>query len=160
MPLPDQKLAQAFNKELAEFRRVVLGSNDYFDHLQERLKYLRAGFENNGKMNATELTEVYALEKSMKKIALQLHGDNSLAKREFETLSGFIGSLETIVYGTWYQSMGVTATYQEKYKSLKQQFSSIYSEIVKAKSAVEQLESKAENLKLPATFGRLPKLDN
>lgn len=160
LPLPDQKVAQSFNKELAEFRRVVLGTSDYFEHLQERLKYLRSGFENNGRVNSVELVEIYALEKSMKKVALQLHGDNSLAKREFETLSGFIGSMETIVYGTWYQSMGVTGTHQEKYKSLKQQFNSIYSEIVKAKSAVEQLESKAENLKLPATFGRLPKLDN
>ncbi|MDI9339289.1 MAG: hypothetical protein QM534_01855 [Sediminibacterium sp.] len=160
LPLQDLKMEQTFNKELAEFRRVVLGTNNYFDHLKTRIKYLRAAFENSGKNNAEELTELFTLEKRVQKINQELYGDNSMARREFETLSGFIGSLETIVYGSWGQSMGSTGTYREKYNTLKKQFKSIYTEITGIKSSVETLESKAENMKLPATYGRLPKLND
>jgi photosystem II stability/assembly factor-like uncharacterized protein len=157
LPLPDQQEAQAFNKEVAEFRRVVLGTDEYLQHLKERVKYLKAGFGNSGKTNATEVTEMYELDKRMQAVNIQLHGDNSLSRREFETLTGLIWSVEIIVGGTWNQSMGSTGTYREKYKTARNKFKNVYNEVIAIKSAVEQLETKAESLKLPSTYGRLPK---
>lgn len=160
LPLPDQQELQTFNKDLAEFRRVVLGTEEYLSHLKERFKYLKAGFGNSGKTNATEMTELYELEKRFNTLTTKFHGDNSLARREFETLSGLIGSLETIIYGSWGQSMGSTVTYRDKYKAVRQEFKPIYAEVVALKSAIEQLEGKAESLQLPSTLGRLPKWQN
>ncbi len=160
LPLPDAKAMQAFNKDLGEFRRVVLGSTDYLDHLKNRAKYLRSSFEKKVNTNSTELSELNELETRIQKVNIALNGDNSLARREFETLSGLIGSLETIVYGTYGQSMGSTGTYEEKYQTIKKQFKPLYNEILGIKQGIEQMEAKAENLKLPATYGRLPKLND
>lgn len=159
LPLPDQQKALAFNKELAEFRRVASGTAVYFGHLHERAKYIKAGI-TKGSANALSLLEdMKKFDKKAQVLQLKMHGDNSLAKREFEVLPGFIDALETIVYYSWSQSAGATGTHEEKLKRLKNDFKGIYSEVVELKNIVEAAEQKAEGLKMPATLGRLPKLD-
>jgi hypothetical protein len=92
-------------------------------------------------------------------VDLLLYGDASLAKREFETLPGFISSLENIVGGSWNQSMGPTQTMMGNYLKLKAEFASIYKSVLELKTMVEAIEIKAENLKMPSTYGRLPLFD-
>jgi hypothetical protein len=154
--LPDQQKLAAFNKDISEFRRVVLGTADYYDHLKERIKFLKKGVLN-GNVNAVALLEdINAFETKKKSIDIALNGDGSLSKREFETLPGFIGSVEGIVGGSWSQSMGPTQTMTDKFAKLKTEFKPIYNSIVEMKIMVESIEQKAENLKIPATYGRLP----
>ena len=42
---------------------------------------------------------------------------------------------------------------------LKNEFKTLYASIVELKNLVESIESKAEKLKMPATYGRLPLLE-
>ena len=150
---------KVFNTELAEFRRVVLGTSDYFNQLKERVKYIKKGL-TNGSVDALELlTDLTNFEKKKTEIDFKLYGDESLARREFETLPGFIGSLENIVGSSWGQSYGATGTHLEKYAVLKNEFKTLYASIVELKNLVESIESKAEKLKMPATYGRLPLLE-
>ena len=86
----------------------------------------------------------------------KLNGDESLAKREFETLPGFVGSLENIISSSWSQSMGATQTHIEKFGRLKVEFKAIYQAVVEMRRLVESIEDRAETLKMPATIGRLP----
>ncbi|HSY61509.1 MAG TPA: hypothetical protein VK796_06505, partial [Cytophaga sp.] len=95
-------------------------------------------------------------EKQTYELELKLNGDNSLAKREFETSPGFVGDMEGMVSSTWSQSYGSTGDMEEKYKELKGIFSTYYSRIKDLKLMVEQIEVKAETYKMPATYGRLP----
>lgn len=156
LPLPDQQKLAAYNKDISEFRRVVLGTADYYEHLKERIKFLKKGVLN-GNVNAVALlTDITTFETKKKAIDITLFGDGSLAKHEFETLPGFIGSVEGIVGGSWSQSMGPTQTMTDKFAKLKIEFKPIYNSIVEMKTIVESIEQKAENLKIPATYGRLP----
>ncbi|MDP3556639.1 MAG: glycosyl hydrolase [Bacteroidota bacterium] len=156
LPLPDQQKLLAFNKEIGEFRRVVLGTSDYFDHLKERIKFIKKG-ALNGNVNAVSLlVDINTFEAKEKQIDLVLNGDRSLAKREFETLPGLIGSVEGVVGGSWSQSMGPTQTMLDKYANTKTEFSTVYASIVELDKLVDVIEKKAENLKIPATHGRLP----
>jgi photosystem II stability/assembly factor-like uncharacterized protein len=159
LPLPDKKKMLAFNKELSEFRRVAAGTEVYFGHLKERAKYLKAGVVK-GSANAISIVEdLKMFDQKSHNVQLKLHGDNSLSKREFEVLPGFIDALETVVYYSWSQSSGATGTHQEKLNRLKKEFKGIYSEVVELKNIIETAEQKAEGLKMPATLGRLPKLE-
>ena len=89
LPLPDRQKLLAYNKELSEFRRVVLGTEDYFGLLKEKIKYLKKGVVN-GNVNAVGLlADIHTFETKKKTIDMALHGDESLAKREFETLPRF-----------------------------------------------------------------------
>lgn len=146
---------QQLNKEISEFRRVVLGSNDYLSHLKNRINYLKAGAiqTSNG---LSLMNDIIQFENLSKVLDLALHGNSSLAKREFETVPGFIGEMETMVYYTWSQTHGSTATLENKFKELKTLFAAHYQKIKEIKSLVEQIEQKAEAKKMPATYGRLP----
>ena len=102
------------------------------------------------------LEEVKSFEAKHRALELLLNGDESLARREFETLPGFVGALENIVYSSWSQGMGITQTQADKLSKLKTAFADIYARVVEEKKLVESLEAKAEALKMPATYGRLP----
>ena len=51
LPLPEQNQLKNFNKDLAEFRRIVLGTSQYYTSLKDRIKYLKRllqKYNNNG----------------------------------------------------------------------------------------------------------------
>lgn len=159
LPEPEAAQTKAFNKELADFRRVVLGTSDYLGILKERAKYLKKGI-TNGNVNALELLPVLnEFETKRQQLELKLNGDGSLARREFETLPGFVGSLENIAGASWSQSGGATQTHKDKFAELKKEFGGIYTSVLTLKDIIEKAEAKAESLKMPATYGRLPVWD-
>ena len=68
---------------IAEFRRIVLGSADYVNHLKNRIKYLKLGITKSGTGLLGLVSEMSILENQTKELELKLDGDVSLAKREF-----------------------------------------------------------------------------
>lgn len=159
LPVPDQAGMLAYNKELADFRRVALGTYEYYGGLKERIKYLKKGVVASNINSLSLLADLDACSQKINALEIQFNGDASLAKREFETLNGFIGALEDCVYGSWYQSLGATQTQKDKVARLKAAFKDLYARVVNLKNSIESIEQKAESLKMPATLGRLPKLD-
>ncbi len=157
LPIPDQKEMMDFNRSLGEFRRVVMGSDAYIGNMSERLKYLKAGLQKGPSNSMTLMNDVKTIESQIKDISFIMHGDGSLAKREFETLPGLTGSLENMIGGTWGNSLGATTTYKEKLSEIKDKFKLVYAQISDASKKLNDLEAKAESMKLPATPGRLPK---
>lgn len=156
LPVGDRAQIMAFNKKLGEFRRVVAGSSDYIGNMNNRLTYLKAGLQKGPTSSLNLLTDLKAIEKQIKDISLVMYGDGSIARHEFETLPGITGSLDNMIGGTWGQSLDATGTNKEKLAEIKEKFKTVYTQIVDASKKLSDLETKAENLKLPATPGRLP----
>ncbi|MGE0566725.1 MAG: WD40/YVTN/BNR-like repeat-containing protein [Bacteroidia bacterium] len=157
IPVKDVEKQQALNMEIAEFRRVVLGTSDYVNHLKNRIKYLNKGIKQSGVLATNISKDIIEFEKQLDAFELIFNGDRSLAKREFETTSGFVNDMETMVYYTWAQTYGSTDDLKSKYEELKPIFSKHYQTVLNLKSLVEKIEAQAEDLKMPATYGRLPK---
>ncbi len=155
-PLYDNKTAanEAFNNDVAEFRRVVLGINIYCDELTNRLKYISKGIQQS--KDQSLLKEMSIIEEKLYQINLKMNGDGTLVSREFETLPGLTGSIEGIVGNLWSTTELATSTYKDKLSELKLKFSAIYKDVIATKILLEQLENKMEQLKLPYTPGRLP----
>jgi hypothetical protein len=100
--------------------------------------------------------DISVFEKQVQELEIKLNGDGSLAKHEFETAPGFVSDMENMIYYTWAQSYGSTGDLEEKFKELKGIFSTYYNKIKELRTLTEQIEAKAESLKMPATYGRLP----
>ncbi|HQQ93173.1 MAG TPA: glycosyl hydrolase [Bacteroidia bacterium] len=156
LPPLDRKKQAELNSKLAEFRRVVLGSADFMRSLKERQKYLKEAQARAGAETKTMSAAFTEFETRYTALDLKLFGDRSLAKREFETVPGFVDDMEGMVYYTWTQSYGSSKNLEDKFKELKEQFGSLYKEIKELRRLIESLESGAEALKMPATAGRLP----
>lgn len=144
----------AFNAELAEFRRVVLGVNQYCSELQNRISFIKKGATQI--QDQQVLKQLAAIEEQMYSIQLRLHGDGSMAAREFETLPGLVSAIEGIVGNLWATSQTATGTYKEKLSELEQRFGLVYSDVVKLKGLLEALEKQLESKQFPYTPGRLP----
>jgi hypothetical protein len=156
LPPLDLKKQNETNQQIAEFRRVVLGSSDYYRHLKERVKYLKEAAYRGGQEAMALLNDISGFEKRSLELDLKLYGDRSMARREFETTNGFVDDMETMVYYTWAQSYGSTKVLEDKFRELKAGFGVLYAQIKELKQLTEQMETKADKAKLPATLGRLP----
>lgn len=143
----------AFNKDISEFRRVVLGVSSYCSEMQNRMTFIKALDKTK---DALLRAKINAIEVLLNKINMQLHGDGSLAKREFATTPGIIGSLEGIVGNLWSTTELSTNTYKEKLAEVKTNFSMVYTDSESLKTLVENLELELEKLQLPYTPGRFP----
>ena len=102
------------------------------------------------------MKKIKELEELLIKIRFELNGNGTLASREFEVLPGIIGSIEGIVGNLWSTSQVPSRTYEDKLEDIKKKFTPVYAEIVNLKEGIELLEVLLEQLKFPATPGRLP----
>ena len=102
------------------------------------------------------LNKIKELESLLTKIRFEMNGNGSLASREFEVLPGIVGSIEGIVGNLWATSQVPSKTYEDKLEDVKKKFAPVYAEIVNLKEGIELLEVLLEQLKFPATPGRLP----
>jgi hypothetical protein len=143
-----------FNTELAEVRRVILGTNQYCDVLENKLNFIKAGIPYIKDLSI--LNKIKELESLLTRIRFEMNGNGSLASREFEVLPGIVGSIEGIVGNLWATSQVPSKTYEDKLEDVKKKFAPVYAEIVNLKEGIELLEVLLEQLKFPATPGRLP----
>ena len=157
IPEIDKAKLISFNKELSELRRVILGTSDYMNTINERVKFLKAGLQKGPTSSLTLLADIKTMEQQMHTLTIKMHGDGTIAKHEFETLQGIINTIETLAGGTWSQSHGMTETYEEKLKLIKPEFKTVYDAVIVINTQLQNLETKAEALKLPSTPNRLPK---
>ncbi len=146
----------AFNKRLSESRRIVLASSSYLYGLKDKLKYIKEAVKNTPHVPVTMLTDVKNIEEGIYKLELTFNGDNSLAKREFETLPGLNGLLENIVWNLWATSVQQTGTYETKLKDIDKKFNAAYTELQALDLQVEALEKVLEGLDAPYTPYRFP----
>ena len=152
--LHPQKSDKTFNKEIADFRRVVLGVDAYTSEIKNRLRYIKQGIHQIDQQDL--LKQIAKIEEQIKQYDLVMHGDGSIASREFEVLPGLIGSVEGIVGNLWATSETPTTTYTSRLKEVKQSFAAVYQQVQTIDALMKSLELQLDKNKFPYTPGRLP----
>ena len=143
-----------FNQKLADFRAVVLGVNQYMDHLNNKMSFIKQGM--NQLASVSYLNNISEIERLTHDIQLKLHGDGALASREFEVLPGLVGALEGIVGGLWSTSQTPSTTYLNKFDLIQIDFAPVYEQVKQLDEKVKALEQLLNDSKFPYTPGRLP----
>ncbi len=152
----DRNKLEQFNTRLTEFRRVIKGVNEYVGEMHNRNKYIKAGLLQINSTDQNLYKQVTQIEEGLYMISLWMHGDGSLARREFETLPGLFGSVENIAGNLWSTSVQQTFTYEEKLAVCESKFATIYNKVKEVKAQLEELEKQLDSMKAPYTPGRLP----
>ncbi len=143
----------AFNAELAAVRHLIQGLNGYIGEVRNKINYVK---ELNRVRPDVLPSKINEIEKLMDQLQLELYGNSSLSRREFETLSGLVGSVEGIVWNLWATTEESTTTYKEKLAEVKGKLDLLYPKAVQLKTLVDNLDETLEKLKLPYTPGRFP----
>ena len=152
--LHPQNSDKTFNKEIADFRRVVLGVDAYTSEIKNRLNFIKQGINQISQQEL--LKQIGQIEEQLKQYDFVMHGDGSLASREFETLPGLIGSVEGIVGNLWATTEMPTTTYTSRLKVVKASFKTVYQQVQTIESMMQTLELGLDKNKFPYTPGRLP----
>jgi photosystem II stability/assembly factor-like uncharacterized protein len=156
IPVADKQVLQNFYVKLADFRKIVLGTSSYRQEMRNKIKFIKAGLQQSQGNNLNLLADVKQIEKKLNEIDLAFDGDQSLAKREFETLPGLVGETENIIGGLYGTSVIQSKTYEDNFEKIKKKFSQVYKQVKEADETLDALEKKLDSSGLPYTPGRLP----
>ena len=100
------------------------------------------------------MADAEKLRLALKEMSIQLYGDGSLSKREFETEAGLFERMEGPIWNMWNATSAPTKTAMDNYLVLGKEFE----EQLKAMRGLEQqldgLEKQLNDMGAPFTSGR------
>ncbi len=155
----DKASLNAFNKDLAEFRRAVTSTEHYIYDLSLKMKSIKAAVQNNVTKFTDELATMNQLEQMIKAHNVKMYGDVSLTKREFESKIGVAGMLSNVVYGLWNTTQAPSTTFKTSLDYAKKEFKTVYENVKIMDTKIKTIEAKLDAMKVPYTQGRLPQWD-
>jgi photosystem II stability/assembly factor-like uncharacterized protein len=157
LPASDKATVLAFQNEISDLRRVVLGTNNYVRELSAKLDLMDVAAKGSTVVQESILTDIRKVKMAIAEINRSLRGDGSLASRSYPTSPSVIDRIESVVYGLWESSSAPTETMRQSLKIAGDQFGELYVTIKNISEAnIAALESKLEEAGAPYTPGRLP----
>ncbi len=156
LPATDQQAYLDFCKKVSRLRKAVSAANIIRAELNGKLGHLQNAMHDMPAPPQDLLKKSYDLSRRMNAVQVQLNGDVTLARREFETpptLSGRVGMVED---GMWNTTSAPTETYQENYRIAAKQFGPLLAELKAIAQEIESIERQLELKGAPATPGRWP----
>lgn len=156
LPEADRAAVAAFSKKVAELRRVAAAADEYREELANKIRYMKQAIIETPNLPLTVSKTIYDLEKRLTAVNIQMNGDNSVSKREFETLPSLNGRINNIIGGLWSTTSAPTTTYQQSYELAAKDFSPVLAELKSIGEEVKKLDELLEKSGAPYTPGRVP----
>lgn len=156
LPVADRKAVDAFSKKVAELRRVAASADQYREELATKIKYMRQAVLETPNLLVSVSKNIYELERRLTAVNVKLNGDNTLAKREFETAPSLNGRINNIIGGLWSTTAAPSATYTQSYEVAAKEFAPVLTELKGIGEEVKKLEDTLERSGAPYTPGRVP----
>ena len=148
---------ELFVKEIKEFALVVNGATDHFDYLKEKHQVLKAVVIGVSTADLGILKKLTDIEKQFQKIKLELNGNQSLEKRQFEVLPGIKDRLNKVVFGLYGHSSDPTGSQKQNLAFTKKLFSDTYKSIKSVDFLLKEVQTSLG--KTPYIQGYLPEWD-
>lgn len=157
LPAKDQPAMLAFQKEVAEFGRVVRGTSSYLGELSSKLEIMSVAVKEAPGASDHLLSEIRKMEQEIAEIRLVLSGDGSMSKRSYPTSPSISGRVGSVVYGILETSSAPTETMKQSLNVAEELFADVYPKVKKlGEQDVPALQEKLEKAGAPFTPGRLP----
>lgn len=153
---PDQQQVKNFTDKVNELRRVCDGTYEYASMMKDKLAQAKKAIVAAPQLPLSISEQANAIQKQINALELQLYGDRSLAKRQFETLPTVYDRINTIVYGLWSVTSAPTTTYLNSYAVAVKQFDALYAQVKSTDVSLKNLLSQLAQYKVPVITGELP----
>ncbi len=156
LPEADKLAINQFSKKLGELRRASAATDAYRNELETKVNYFKQAVIETPGLSTDISTSITSIEMRLNKVHVQLNGDASLSKREFETLPSINGRIGGMVYGLWSTTSAPTQSYLNSYQLASKQFAAVLEEMKSIEQEIRKLDIILEKSKTPYTPGRLP----
>ena len=143
-----------FQNQIAELRRRVKGAGALLSETSSQLKYIKAAVQSYPSVPLELMPRIKSLENDLNQIEINLYGNNSKSKRDFETYPSISGRIGTIVYQLWHTTTSATNTQKEGYKIAIEEFEPLLVKLKTASAGITALEQELEKYGVPYIPGR------
>tara|TARA_B100001245_G_scaffold236642_1_gene229124 strand:+ start:2958 stop:6206 length:3249 start_codon:yes stop_codon:yes gene_type:complete len=133
MPAEDRLALAAFQKDLEETRRKIVGVNNFKNHLEKRIEKLKANARNTPGVPLSVLDSLRQMEYVIYNLEVELNGDRSLAKRNFDTPPSLMRRIGGAVWNSYYTTMAPTGEQQKNLAIVKQQLGDLIGKLADLK---------------------------
>lgn len=145
-----------FYKQVASLRKAVSATTDIFSTMRSRLNNINAAAQDISASPKAILEKAYQLSLQLNEIGIQLTGDPTKSRREFETTPSISGRVGDVEGGVWNNTSAITATYRNDYAIASKGLTVVLNAMRKLDAEIEALEKQLELNKAPYTPGRWP----
>ncbi|MEJ2005010.1 MAG: glycosyl hydrolase, partial [Cyclobacteriaceae bacterium] len=156
LPAEDREALVSFLNDVEELGRSVYGAARVQRELLNHIEYIEAAILETSEAPAGMMQQVREAEKKLLKIGLELNGDQSLARRQFETMPSIADRVGSITYGMWYSTSEPTQTARQNYAIAAETFTPVYAELKSVYNEIGEMEKTLESYGAPYTPGRMP----
>lgn len=146
----------AFEKEIRELRRAVLGARGLSDEVAERIAHLRQALVDTPAVGVALMAELEELKDRNDAIRLALVGNPTKDERNVFTPPAIQDRVERMAYDLWFHTQPPTETHRKAYRWAADAFAEELAAVESLVADLESLEAKAEAAGAPWTPGRMP----
>jgi chromosome segregation ATPase len=152
----DMKANETFNRDVAELRKAVSALSDIVGDMDNRLSALSNAALDVQSPIQKVLERHQTIRNDLNKAKLELFGDATRARREFEVTPSINDRVSTIQGNTFGVTVKVSASMKESLLIAQRQFSKVLPEVKRIEQNLQQLEQDLEMAGAPYTPGRWP----
>jgi len=145
-----------FYKQVSALRKAASATSDLYGNMRNRLNNINAATQDMLAPPKAILEKAYALVQELNAIGIQLNGDQSRARREFETPPSINGRIGDIEGGVWNSTSAITETYKNDYAIASKGLTAVLAAMRKLDTEIKALEKELDLNKAPYTPGRWP----
>jgi photosystem II stability/assembly factor-like uncharacterized protein len=150
----------AFYKQVTELRKAVSAATDLLNMMEQRVRNINLAVHDMPAPAKIFLEKAHAVSQQLSVLKTQLNGDQTRARRDFETTPSINERVSGIEGSVWNSTAPVPKTFNDSFSTAAKQFSVLLLEMRKINSSIEQLEKELEINQAPYTPGRWPEWSN
>ena len=148
----------AFQKELNELDRVATGTNNYFKGLTVRVKKAKAAARVSTNADMSALKPLSDLEMKLQKLDINLHGDKTLGKHQFEIEPSILDRVGLAAWSSYSNQNASTNIQKDDYNIAKEELKAVLKEMATINQKLTAIEGILNMKGAPYLNMELPKL--
>ncbi|MBN2432762.1 MAG: glycosyl hydrolase, partial [Acidobacteria bacterium] len=159
LPAPDRAELVAFQKEMSEMARAIMGTESFAEELAQRAEYIKQALYQTPGAPDELMQRARRLARDVDDILFQINGPRAKASsEEIPPRPASINSrLRAMMYAQWRSTSRVTGTQRDAFAILKEEFPPLRQKLQQLHDGeLKAIEREMEELGAPWTPGRLP----
>ena len=156
--LPAKDLADngAFYRLVSDMSKELSATNDLLEQIESRVKHAESAILDMPAPGADLLARTHDIRKAIIPIKTKLNGNETRAKREFETKPSINDRVYGIIYSVWNSTSEIPKTLKDAFGVAQKQYNEVFPVIRELDKKVAGIEAELNKNKAPYTPGRWP----
>ncbi len=156
LPAEDKQAYLDFCEKVSSLRKAVSAANNIRAEMSGNLGLLQSAMLDMPAPPTDLLQKAYDLNRRLNAVAVQMNGDATLSRREFETPPSLNARVRGIEDGMWNTTSAPTETFRNDYAIAAAQFGPLLNELKDIAKELDGISRQVEAKGAPATPGRWP----